>query len=793
MCYNKLIKESGESHMNQNVLIIAEKPDVAHDISGAMIKGAKEEKGYFYGNVNGDVWVVTSAFGHLLSLCDPEDYDAKYKAWKIEDLPMYFPDWRLKAPKEPYKAERLNLIRKLLAKTDVLISAGDPDDEGQLLIDEIIDFLGYKGPVKRVLINDSMPENIRKEFAHIKDNDDYRNLGKAASARRMADYCFGVNETRLAGIKLHKQGLAIGRVQTPTLGLVIARDMAIENHVKTKYYEMDLNVLTPEFASPVPFRFKPDKKYLKDNDTDKVLDPVFLSGIGEDLKGREVQFTTTVKDKVTNPPLPYNLTALQSDMSRRYGFSMNKTLDITQSLRSRHAITYNRSDSQYLKEEHYQEAPELFKTILNGSLPEKYQMDFSRHSSCFNDSLVTAHHGIIPQKNNINPDSLKPDEKKVYMAIVERYAMQFMKPLVQKVSASTTIYEKDGYKHTFEHTAYETIDPGYTKFFGKEKDEDDNEDSNGFFKAGKHNGRAESYRIDEKETKPPARYTDGTLASDMASIAKYVTDPEIKAILKKKDEGKKGENGSIGTVATRGVIVDNLVKRGFLERKGKNIISTRLGREFFAILPESITKADTTARWWLIQEDIKEGKQSDANAIQRSVIDVFMEHKDSAYNGQVLRAYDEKPKAQGQWNGQTVQINSSWGSHEFTPQELEDLFAGNKISFMYNGNLVSGCLAQQSYKGKKFIGFKADEPEKKEGYVYGTFKGKEIHFKSSWSGHEFTEDEIRALLAGEEISITAKKKNGESWEVKGSLALQTYKGVKFYGFKPVLERKGTKK
>ena len=775
-----------------NILVIAEKPDVARDISGAMIQGAKEEKGYFYGSVNGDVWVVTSAFGHLLSLCDPEDYDQKYKSWHMEDLPIYFPDWELKMPKEPYKAERLNLIKKLIAKTDVLISAGDPDDEGQLLVDEIIDFLKFKGPVKRVLINDSMPDNIRKEFSHIKNNDDYRNLGKAANARRMADYCFGVNETRLAGIKLHRQGLAIGRVQTPTLGLVIARDMQIENHVKSKYYEMDLNVLTPEFAFAVPFKFKPDKKYLKDNGTDKILDPSFLTAIGEDLTGKDVQFTTTVKGKVTNPPLPYNLTVLQSDMSRRYGFSMNRTLDITQSLRSKHAITYNRSDSQYLKEEHHQEAPDLFRTIINGTLPGIYQMDFKRHSACFNDSLVTAHHGIIPQKNNINPDSLKPDEKKVYMAIVERYAMQFMKPLVQKVSTSIISYNIDGYRHTFEHTAYETIDPGYTKYFGKDDPEKD-EESKGFFKAGNHEGKAESYQVNEKETKPPARYTDGTLAGDMASIAKYVTDPEIKAILKKKDEGKKGENGSIGTVATRGVIVDNLVKRGFLERKGKNIISTRLGREFFAILPESITKADTTARWWLIQEDIKEGKEADVNAIQRSVIDVFLEHKDSAYNGQSIKMYDEKPKAEGIWNGNPVQINNTWGSHTFTGRELENLFAGKKISFQYHGNTVSGCLAEQSYRGRKFIGFKAEEQEKKEGYVYGSLKGKEIRFKGTWSGHEFTDEEIKALLAGEEISIKAKKKNGEDWEVKGSLALQTYKGVKFCGFKPVLERKGVRK
>ena len=835
-----------------NILIIAEKPDVAKDIAGAMIPGFKTGKGYFHGTVGQDIWVVTSAYGHLLTLKDPEDYDKKYTSWKLEDLPIYFPDWGLKEPKEAYKKERLTLISKLLAKTDLLISAGDPDDEGQLLIDEIIDFLGYKGEVKRVLINDSMPDNIRREFARMADNASYRSLGRAANARRMADYCFGVNETRLAGIRLNQRGLAIGRVQTPTLGLVIARDMLIEQHVKTKYYEMKVKVSakvdgkrdpqTDELAEAgatgmaevqtdlqaagksegavgvqtdlqaagwsegaaevhpgalddgqtrlVDFSFKPDKKYLKELEQDKVTDRDLLQRIGESVQGNKVHFQTTVKDKVTNAPLPYNLTALQSDMNKRYGYSMSRTLDITQSLRSKHAITYNRSDSQYLKEEHYQEAPDLFQTILNGTLPGKYAMDFSRHSSCFNDSLVTAHHGIIPQKNNIDPDSLSEPERKVYMAIVERYAMQFLKPLVQKVSTSVIPCPFEGMDHTLEYTASKTLDPGYTAYFGRsDKDKDNAEAKTVFFPEGRHEGLAQSFDIEEKETKPPARYTDGTLAADMASIAKYVKDPEVREILKKKDEGKKGEKGSIGTVATRGVIVENLIKRGFLERSGKNIQSTRLGREFFQTLPENITKADTTARWWLIQEAIKEGTEPDVNAIQKSVIEEFLRHKDTAYEGKVIRRYEEKPKVEGMFQGTQVQINSTWGTHTFTPEELADLFDGKRISFDYYGKSVSGMLQEQTYKGRKFMGFKADEPERMEGYTYGNFRGEDIHFKSSWSGHDFTEEEIRQLLNGEVIHIKAKKKNGEDWEVDGRLARQKYRGNEFYGFKPDLKKK----
>lgn len=765
-----------------NICCITEKPDVCRDVAGAILKNAQKGNGYYYGNINGDTWVITSAYGHLLNLCPPEDYDPKFKNWVMEDLPLYFPNWKLKIPegeKNAYKRVRLKLIKDLLSKSDMVVAAGDPDDEGQLLIDEIIDFFGYKGPVKRVFINDSMPDNIRKEFAHLKNNDDYRGLSKAAHARRMADFCFGINESRLAGLRLNRMGLAIGRVQTPTLGLVIARDMLIENHVKSKYYELSADIIPDEYQNVVTrFKFKPDKAYLKDNDIQHITDRDFVDTLGRMIKGKRLQWQTTVKEKVTNPPLPYNLTALSSDMNQRYGFSMQKTLDITQSLRSKHAITYNRSDSQYLKEEHFQDAGPLFHTIMDGTMLNRFELDFSRHSACFNDANVTAHHAIIPQKYNIKISDLTPDETKVYMAIAERYAMQFMKPLVQDVSTSVITIPYNGYTHTLEYVAYHTKEPGYTKYFKQE-----NQEETLFFPNGNHTGVARDCKIDEKETKPPARYTEGTLGKDMASIAKYVTDPEIRDILKRKDEGKKGENGSIGTVATRGPIVEGLINRRFLERKGKNIISTPLGREFFALLPPSISKADTTARWWLIQEAIKDGSETDVNAIQKSVLEEFNSHKDTAYIGKTIKGQrPEKIKTEGVWNGRPVRINESWGEHTFTEQELEQLFAGNKITFDYNGRKVTGGLAEQVYKGRTYVGFLADEREKEEGYVYGKFKNKDIRFKETWGGHTFTAEEAEKLLNGEIISFPIETKSGETKTVSGKLAEQTYKQHKFFGF-----------
>ena len=597
----------------------------------------------------------------------------------------------------------------------------------------------------------------------------------------MADYCFGVNESRLAGIRLKKRGLAVGRVQTPTLGLVVARDEQIENHIKEKYYELSADVSMQGYDK-VDFAFHPDKKYMSDNELSYITDREWLDGIGSSFDGKDVDITVTEKPKTTAPPLPYNLTALQSEMNRRFGYTAAKTLNITQSLRTKKAITYNRSDSRYLKEEHYRQAPSLFAKILGGSLTDRYDLDFSIHSACFNDKNVTAHHGIIPQEVNISLKSLTKDEKNVYLAICDRYAQQFMKPLKQMVSTAQFPVPDGKYAHKFEHTSYKTLDAGYTAYFGRDKDEEDSEKGI-YIPKGNYEGNVTGHSIIEKETRPPARYTEGTLIKDMSSISKYVTDPEIKAILKRKDEGKKGENGSIGTVATRSTIIDALVKRGFLAREGKNLVSTQLGRDFYHVLPPEISKADTTAKWWLIQEAIIDGEETDPNAIQQSVLEEFNRHKDTAYEGMSLN--QEKEKVTGIWNGNEISFNRVWGEYTFSDEEAEKLLAGEKITINVKGRQVTGSLAEQTYRKHKFVGFKADITPKseQEGYVTGTWNGKEVAFKREWGGHTFTDEEIEHLLAGEEITIRSKSKKGRDYEATGKLAWQSFRGIKFFGFK----------
>ena len=777
------------------IICIAEKPEVAKDIAEAILSDCKRISIGFQGTYKGDTWAVTSAFGHLLNLCEPEDYDEKYAVWTEDDLPMYFPNWSLAPCKEDYKQKRLYEIGRYLNACDRVVCAGDPDDEGQLLIDEIIDYYQFKGTAYRVFINDNLTENIRKEFENLKNNDDYRPLSRAASARRMADKCFGINETRLAGVRLNRKGLSIGRVQTPTLGLVIERDRLVEGHVKEKFYELSALLPSQISGGLLPFKMHPDKSYLKAADSKVIKDRTFVERIGNAIRGMQVPVATTEKEKITNPPLPYNLTQLQADMNKRYGYSMKQTLDITQELRAKKAITYNRSDSQYLKEEHYAEASRLFRTILNGTLPDKYGMDFSRKSACFNDSLVTAHHGIIPQAVNVDPEKLSAQEKNVYMAICERYAMQFLPPMRQMVSESRFDILMDGYTHSFIYKASTITDPGYTKYFGKDKDEDEQKEGKEYLPQGTFSSVIRDTKIEEKEIKPPARYKEGTLAKDMASVAKYVKDEKIREILKRKDEGKKGENGSIGTVATRGAIVETLLKRGFLAKKGKNIVSTELGREFYSLLPEDITKPDLTAKWWLIQEAIKEEKESDVNAIQKAVVKEFMKHKNTAYIGKELPSdTKQKEKASGIFQGNSITFNREWGGHMFTDEEVKALLEGKTITFQMqfarsNSYRVSGSLKKQTYKGHEFYGFMKDEAPPKEGYASGVWKNKKVSFKKEWGGHQFSEDEVTSLLNDETITFTFKTKSGEDKAVSGKLANQSYNGKKFVGFKPDFKKK----
>lgn len=617
-------------------LVIAEKPMLARDIARAVCGVQVSEKTML--PISGNGYTVIACSGHLLELVEP---DAVNPAWAdrydLDLLPISIPDW----PKEPAvvrdretgevidsKEPLIDKIAALLPQADLVIHAGDPDDEGQLIVDEVLDYLGYIGEVLRVYVNDNITKNIVRAFDHLVPNEGCRAAGAAANARSIADKCFGVNESRLASTRLHG-GFYVGRVQTPTLGLVVARDEAIENHVTRKFYELTATGGCPDADSRPTFKFKPGKDMLAGEK--HVFDAAPLETIKAKMDGSDATFTTVISEKTENPPLPYNLTVLLSDMSERFGFTAAKTQQITQDLRDKYkAITYNRSDSQYLKEEHFAQAPAVLAQAME-NVGATWPLDYSIHSKAFNEKNVTAHHGIIPQEIEVPVGDMTEDEVKVYTAIVERYAAQFLPPAVYDVSTSS--FEAEG--GTFQAVSTRLREAGFKSVFphmSKSGKADGDVSKNPWLPEGTHLIAAIACEITEGETTPPVPYTEGTLIADMASIAKYVTDPEVAEILKRKDDGKKGEHGGIGTTATRASIIEKLKDRGYIEDVKGKIRSTEKGRAFYRVLPPEISGADVTARWWLIQQDIAEGR-ADVNALQESVVEVFNAHKETAYVG----------------------------------------------------------------------------------------------------------------------------------------------------------------
>lgn len=591
------------------ILVIAEKPSLGRDIADALPGSYSNRNNRYIEKGN---YIVTWVFGHMLSLKEPEDYDESYKKWNLNSLPIYFENWGQKIGDDPSnngkfesKRDRVELIGSLLEKSESVIHAGDPDEEGQLLIDELLRWFNYQKPVKRLYTGDTTRNGLIKALNKMTDNKDSLNEGWSAYARSVADLMVGVNMSRFFTCSNSGALLTVGRVQTPTLGLVVARDMQIEGHSKTVYYDIycDIDINTPDGVKRVRAKYgKKQKKKGEDaelitnkNDADEILQKLLMRRIDN------IEIST--KRVKEDPPLPFNLVKLQSYCSSHFGYNPKDVMDITQSLRENHkAITYNRSDCQYLSEEHFKEAPKTMEQVIANINYRPTALDMTTHSKCFNDKNITAHFAIIPTDNKFDLQRLTERERNVYLAVCKYYMAQFL-PKAEKDKTKLSVMLDNDYQLT----AYSTkiISPGYLSIFKDIKKEEPTILST--IPDGTYSGAISDGSIEEKETKPPSRYTKASLNEDMTRIAKYVTDPEIKKLLELKDKDKKGENGSIGTSATRSSIIDGLVSKGYLAEQGKKLISTPLGRELYRILPDEIKKADMTAQWWVIQEDIRSG------------------------------------------------------------------------------------------------------------------------------------------------------------------------------------------
>ena len=618
-------------------LIIAEKPMLARAIAAAIEGSSVNKDGYA---VKGE-YAIVAAFGHLLTLKEPEDYDAEvYGRWSLEALPIFFEDWG-KKPGEG-KEDRLNLIGRLLGEAECVIHAGDPDDEGQYLIDEILQWFKYSGPVYRLSTGDTTEAALRKALANLKDNKEFENYGWSAHARSVADIMVGYNFSRYFSLKNpHVKMLTVGRVQTPTLGLVVTRDLAIEDHTKQRYFIIgaDLTVQAADGKSKTVHTVLEPAKDDPNLEDGRICDEDYAAETVDALKGKSFDgVKVEMKQLTEQPPLPFNLVKLQTYCSAKFGYEPGQVLEITQSLRDKHnAITYNRSDCQYLSEEQFKESPGTVRQVMAnlsndpaGKIFARLPIDTGLHSKAFNDKYISAHTAIIPQNRKLDITRLTEEERNVYLAIVKYFMAQFLPPAQKERTTLEAAVEGE----MLRAVSTKITSEGFLKLIrqsaGEQGSEQEEESELSNIEPGTYSAACTKAGAEAKETKAPPRYTKASLNEDMTRIARYVTDPRAKELLLEKDREKKGENGSIGTSATRSTIIDNLEARGFIESRGKQIRSTVLGRELYRILPEELKKPDMTGYWWAVQQEIQDGEVPWTD-LTDSVFDMIQKVLDTEY------------------------------------------------------------------------------------------------------------------------------------------------------------------
>lgn len=576
-------------------LFIAEKPSLGRAIAAALPGPKKNDQGFIRCG-NGDV--VTWCIGHLLEQVEPDAYDDRYKKWNLLDLPIVPEQWQLRPRKSASK--QLTVVRKLLKESSHIVHAGDPDREGQLLVDEVLDYCKVsktkKESTQRLLISDLNLPAVKRALNQLRSNRDFIPLSVSALARSRADWLYGMNMSRaytLLGQKAGYQGvLSVGRVQTPVLGLVVRRDEEIENFVPKDYFT--LHALIPYQAEGGQFdiraRWKPSDACKPYQDEEgRVLNRKLVENVASRIANQPAKVVESEQKQTKHAaPLPYSLSALQIDAAKRFGMSAQQVLDTCQALYEKHKlITYPRSDCRYLPMEHYSQASSVVDAI-SGNAKELSSAvsgaNLSLKSKAWNDKKVDAHHAIIPTPKKASVNALSGNEMKVYQQIARQYLMQFYPAAVY--AEAKLVFDIAG--GTFIAKGRQLVSAGWKELMGKVDDEDASVDTVPPLAEGTVLTCREG-EIKDRKTEPPKHFTEATLLQAMTGIARFVADKELKKILKETD--------GLGTEATRAGILDTLFKRQLLTRQGKSILSSPAGRGLVHALPSESTYPDMTAHW----------------------------------------------------------------------------------------------------------------------------------------------------------------------------------------------------
>ncbi|HCT4862564.1 TPA: DNA topoisomerase 3 [Enterococcus faecalis] len=548
----------------EHILVIAEKPSVA--ISIAKVIGATKKKdGYYEGNGYKVSWCV----GHLIQMANPDAYDEKYAKWNISDLPIIPKQYKFEVAKATKK--QFNILKKLMndKEIDTVINACDAGREGESIFRLVYNEAKCKKKMQRLWISSMEDSAIKEGFSNLKNGKDYDKLFESAQARAIADWLVGMNISRLYSC-LYKQNYSVGRVQTPTLYMIVKRDEEISNFKKEKYYTVELSVNGFTLS------------------TDKIGDEITAEQL-INLIGDNIEITDVIqKEKITKPDLPFDLTTLQRECNKYFGYSAKQTLDYAQSLYEKKLITYPRTDSRCLTED-------MIVSTVNNILG-KNDFDTERIKTVFNSKKVTDHHAIIPTVSSLSEDlsGIPESEAKVYRLISNKLHASVGYPLVE--NTTKIIAEFDGFEFTSSGRVIR--DEGFSKYLKEYKSK-----KNEFIELPDVSIgdvlSIENKEIKEKFTQPPKHFTEDTLLKSMEIAGNEAL-----------EKGVEVERKGLGTPATRAGIIENLIYKGFVERDKKNLIATHKGISLVTIVSDTFKSAETTAKWEMELADIAKGKSS---------------------------------------------------------------------------------------------------------------------------------------------------------------------------------------
>lgn len=578
----------------EKILVLAEKPSVAREI--AKVLKANNNKGSY---IEGSQYIVTWALGHLVELQSPEEYDVKYKNWSMETLPMLPQHMKLSVIKKSSK--QFYEVKKQMNRQDVkeIVIATDSGREGELVARWIIEKAGVKKPLKRLWISSQTTKAILDGFKNLKPGEAYNRLYQAAQCRAEADWIVGLNVTRALTCKYNAQ-LSAGRVQSPTLAMIVAREEEIKTFKPKDYYTIEAKAKGINLS------------WVNRDNNGRIFDEEFAKKVVAKVNKAEGQVVSiTEKDKKQFAPALYDLTELQRDCNRIWGYSAKQTLSIMQRLYENHKIlTYPRTDSRYISRDIVATIPDRLRAISIGEYrsitQELLKGSINAHKGFVDDSKVSDHHAIIPTEEKPNLTHLSSEERNVYDLVVKRF-LSVMLPAFEYVQ---TIIDVEVGGERFLAKGKVVKSKGWKKLYDKvHEDEDDSEDikEQELPRVAKGDKLIiTSVNMNKSQTKPPARFNEGTLLSAMENPQKYIN--------VSKDAAKTlGETGGLGTVATRADIIEKLFNSFVIEKNGKEIKPTSKGKQLIELVPNELKSPLLTAKWEQTLEEISKGKADPKN------------------------------------------------------------------------------------------------------------------------------------------------------------------------------------